>query len=148
MEISIRHADKNDIPAILGLLYELGRPKPEKDVDVDKYRKKIEKYIADTNMAILVAKIGNVGIVGMASVILLDRLNQQTLEMYIPEIIVSEKYQNMGIGTKMMDSCQDMARKKKCHRIRLESGNRRKMSHKFYKNKGFVQNSLSFAKSP
>jgi hypothetical protein len=38
------------------------------------------------------------------------------------------------------------AKEKKCHRIRLESGNARKESHIFYKNLGFIQDAFSFSK--
>ena len=85
-------------------------------------------------------------IVGMVSVMFLPRLNQLTLEMYIPELVVLEKYQNHGIGKKLINSCITLAKEKKCHRIRLESGNQRKDSHEFYKHLGFEQFSLSFTK--
>jgi GNAT superfamily N-acetyltransferase len=64
--------------------------------------------------------------------------------MYIPELVVLEKYQKQGIGKKLIDSCITLAKEKKCHRIRLESGNQRKESHQFYKNLGFEQSALSF----
>jgi GNAT superfamily N-acetyltransferase len=86
-------------------------------------------------------------IVGMVSVMFLSRLNQTTLEMYIPELIVLEKYQNQGIGKKLINFCITLAKEKKCHRIRLESGNQRKESHQFYKHLGFEQSSLSFTKN-
>ena len=64
--------------------------------------------------------------------------------MYIPELIVLEKYQNQGIGKKLIDACIALAKEKNCHRIRLESGNKRKESHQFYGNLGFEQSALSF----
>lgn len=39
MDIVVKTASDNDLPEILGLLYELGRPKPQKDSDVDEFRK-------------------------------------------------------------------------------------------------------------
>ena len=39
-------------------------------------------------------------------------------------------------------------KEKKCHRIRLESGNQRKDSHKFYEHLGFEQSALSFTLNP
>ena len=80
----------------------------------------------------------------MVSVMYLSRLNQSTLEMYIPELVVLEKYQNHGIGKKLINSCIALAKQKKCHRIRLESGNQRKESHEFYKHLGFEQSAFSF----
>ena len=64
--------------------------------------------------------------------------------MYIPELIVLKKYQNHGVGKKLINSCITLAKEKKCHRIRLESGNQRKESHKFYEHLGFEQSALSF----
>ena len=143
--ITIRTATRKDIPEILGLLYELGRPKPKEDSHVDKFRKLVEKYISDLDKLILIAVHNEVEIVGTVCIMLLPRLNQTTLEMYIPELIVLEKHQRKGIGKKLINSCIDFAKKKKCHRIRLESGNERKESHEFYSSLGFEQSSLSFS---
>ena len=42
-KVTIRTASRKDIPIILGLLYDLGRPKPQKDSDVDTFRKLVTK---------------------------------------------------------------------------------------------------------
>ena len=143
----IRPASDKDIPNILGLLYELGRPKPEKDSDVDIFRKLVKKHLKDSDKQILIAVLNEIEIVGMVSIVLLPRLNHINFEMYIPELIVLAKYQKKGIGKKLIDSCIVLAKEKKCHRIRLESGNQRKGSHKFYSNLGFEQSALSFSKN-
>ena len=145
--VRIRTASEKDIPILLDLLYDLGRPKPHKDSDIGSYRKLTKKYILDPDKEMLVAELDNMKIVGMISLMYLSRLNHDTLEMYIPELIVLEKYQKQGIGKKLLDSCVDIGMKKKCHRIRLESGNHRKESHQFYMHLGFEQSSLSFTKN-
>jgi len=145
--VVIRTSSDKDVPVILGLLYELGRPEPQKDSDVDTFRKLVKKYITDLDKKILVAPLNDIEIIGMVSIVFLPRLNRTTLEMYIPELIVLEKYQNQGIGKKLINSCITLAKEKKCHRIRLESGNQRKESHRFYKNLGFEQSSFSFTKN-
>ena len=141
--VVIRNASEKDIPILLGLLYELGRPEPEKDNDIEIFERQATKYVSDSDKQILIAEHdGNVA--GMVSIILLSRLNQKNYEMYIPELIVTEDYQNQGIGKELINSCINLAKEKKCHRIRLESGNQRKESHQFYKNLGFEQSALSF----
>lgn len=80
--VIIREATSRDIPIILGLLYELGRPKPQKDSDVDSFRKLVKEYLADSDKKILVVEINDVEIIGMISLIFLSRLNRDTLEMY------------------------------------------------------------------
>lgn len=145
--ILIRESSSEDISVLLGLLYDLGRPKPQGASDVDVFSKLIINYVEDLDKTILVAELDNLKIVGMVSVIFLQRLNQPTMEMYIPELVVLKKYQNQGIGKKLINSCIALAKEKKCHRIRLESGNQRKDSHEFYKHLGFEQLSFSFTKN-
>lgn len=145
--ISVRIASSKDVPILLGLLYDLGRPKPQKDSDVDKFRKLLKKYIRDSNTKIIVAKLDKVKTIGMISLVFLPRLNQTTLELYIPELIVLKNYQSQGIGRKLINSCISIAKENECHRIRLESGNQRKESHQFYKSLGFKQSALSFTKN-
>lgn len=143
-DLTIREASTKDIPILLGLLYDLGRPKPQKDSDVETFRKLVSKYVKDSDKTILVAELDDMKIIGMVSVMYLQRLNQSTLEMYIPELVVLQKYHNQGMGKKLINSCITLAKEKKCHRIRLESGNQRKDSHEFYKHMGFEQYALSF----
>ena len=135
-----------EIPEVIGLLYELGRPKPKKDSDVDEFRKLVKKYLKDSDKSILVAVKNEIEIIGAVSIIFLSRLNQTSLEMYIPELIVQKKYQRKGIGKMLIYACIDLGKKKKCHRIRLESGNKRKDSHKFYESLGFEFSAKSFTK--
>ncbi len=144
--MKIRQATKKDVPILLSLLYDLGRPKPKNDSDVDEFRKMVRKYLSDSDKEILVAEKDDIEIVGMVGMVFLPRLNQKKLEMYIPELVVSEKHRNGGIGGKLINECIEMAKKKNCHRIRLESGNQRTESHEFYKKLGFEQNALSFSK--
>lgn len=140
----IRNASTNDIPIILELLYELGRPRPQEDEDIEEFSNLVTKYIlSDPTKKLIVAEYDN-KIVGMASMILLSRLNRKSLELYIPELIVQKDHQNKGIGKKIMEFGIDFAKQHKCHRIRLESGNQRIDSHQFYKKLGFEQSSLSF----
>ena len=144
--IVIRAASKKDIPQILDLLYELGRSEPRIDSQVNTFEKLISRYISDSDKEILVAE-NQTTVIGMVSIMYLSRLNQEFFEMYIPEVIVTKNYQNQGIGKKLIQACIKLAKNKKCHRIRLESGNQRKKSHIFYKSLGFSQSALSFSKN-
>ncbi len=137
----VRAATKNDTSEILCLLYELGRPRAKTKSQREKFEKQITLYI--TQKQIAVAEVDSV-VVGMISMILVPRLNQTRLEMYIPELIVSSKFQKMGIGKALIDHVVSVAKKKKCYRIRLESGHSRKESHKFYSHLGFEDYAKTF----
>lgn len=141
-DVVIREAIEQDISDILLLLYDLGRPKP-KNSDIDSFENLVTQYITDSDKQILVV-IDESKIVGMVSMIFLPRLNRITPEMYIPELVVFKKYQNQGIGKKLINQCIAISKDRKYHRIRLESGNIRQESHQFYKHLGFEQSALSF----
>ena len=146
MEIKIRNASKKDIPSILELLYELERPKPIDENEVKIFENVTEDYFSDTSKFILVAESDS-KIMGLVSIILLRRLNRAKSEMYIPELVVKNKFRHSGIGKKLISECIVLAKSKNCYRLRLESGNKRKESHEFYKNLGFEQYGLSFSLS-
>ena len=145
--ITIRESTYDDIPSLLELLYELGRPKPQKDNEPETFTKLLKTYMQEDNKKILVAEIENSKIIGMVSIVFLSRLNQNTLEMYVPELIVSQNYRSNGIGKKLINFSIDIGKEKKCHRMRLESGNQRTESHKFYRNLGFENSSIFFTKN-
>ena len=145
--ITIRESILDDIPLLLELLYELGRPKPQKDIELENFTQLLKNHINDNDKKILVAKIDDSKIVGLISLVFLPRLNQKTLELYVPELIVSQNYQYQGIGTKLINFSIELGKEKKCHRIRLESGNQRLESHKFYKHLGFENSSMFFTKN-
>ena len=145
--LNIRESIYDDIPLLLELLYELGRPKPQNENEIESFTKLLKNYIDDSDKKILVAEINDSKIIGLISLVFLSRLNQKTLELYVPELIISQQYQNQGIGKKLLNSSIELGKEKKCHRIRLESGNQRTESHKFYEHLGFENSSMFFTKN-
>ena len=145
--ITIRESTYDDMPSLLELLYELGRPKPQTDNELEKFTALLKNYMQEDDKKILVAQIDNSKIIGMISMVFLSRLNQNTSEMYVPELIVSQNYHSKGIGKKLINFSIELGKEKKCHRIRLESGNQRIESHKFYKHLGFEDSSIFFTKN-
>ncbi|HEY8110422.1 MAG TPA: GNAT family N-acetyltransferase [Candidatus Nitrosotenuis sp.] len=141
--ITIRKANKGDIAEILNLLYQLQRPKPKTNSESIAFRKQIFQYLDEKDKKIIVYE-QNSKIIGLVSMMFLPRLNRTKLELYIPELVVSKDNRGLGVGKSLMESCVNMAKKRKCFRIRLESGNQRKDAHKFYKKIGFEQSALSY----
>ena len=94
--ITIRESTYDDIPSLLELLDELGRPKPHTDNELKKFTTLLKNYMQEDDKKILVAQIDNSKIIGMISMVFLSRLNQNTSEMYVPELIVSQNYHSQG----------------------------------------------------
>lgn len=144
--VKIRKANKKDIDEILNLLYQLQRPKPKTIPENMAFRKRILQYLDEKDKEIIIAE-QSPKIIGLVSIMLLPRLNRTKLELYIPELVVLEDHRGLGVGKSLMESCVNTARKKKCFRIRLESGNQRKGAHLFYKKIGFEQSALSYTRT-
>ena len=140
----IQKASCKDVSDILSLLEELGRPEPTNSHEIKAFERMVEKYIVDKDKHILVILV-NGKIVGMASAIVLPRLNQTSPELYIPDMVVSQRYRHRGLGKNLMTYCIQFATKRGCHRIRLESGNKRVTAHQFYQNMGFEPSAVSFS---
>lgn len=138
----IRGARVEDANSIIELLVELGRPEP-KQKEIKQFAKVVQKYISDKDKTILVAEIDS-KIVGMISLVFLPRLNRTRPEAWVPDLIVNQEYRDRGIGKGLLMKCITMARKKKCWRIRLETGLSRRRSRKFYRLIGMEPFALSF----
>jgi GNAT superfamily N-acetyltransferase len=138
----IRKARIKDTGSIIELLSDLGRPKPKHN-EIRLFAKTIQKYIFDSDKTILVAKIDS-KVVGMISLVFLPRLNRTRPEAWVPDFIVDHEYRNKGIGSALLRKCVLIARKKKCWRIRLETGLSRKRSQRFYKLMQMKPFALSF----
>lgn len=141
--MKIRNGKSKDIPEITKLLEELGRMQHKGRVEKAKFEKIIHQYLSNSDKQILLAEDDS-KIVGMVSIVFLPRLNQSGSELWIPDLVVSKDYQNKGIGMQLIKTCAKIAKKKNCFRIRLESGNERKGTHRFYKKSGFEQYALTF----
>ncbi|MBM3905402.1 MAG: GNAT family N-acetyltransferase [Thaumarchaeota archaeon] len=137
----VRAATKNDIDSILLLLYELGRPKPRTKSQKTMFEKQVLQYIKKKQL--VVAQVDS-EVAGVISMILTPRLNRTSSEMYIPELVVSNTHQKMGIGKALINHAILLAKKQNCFRIRLESGHARRESHEFYSNLDFVQYAKTF----
>ena len=144
-DVVVREASTKDVPAVLGLLDELGRPAPADHLEIEVFGRMVERYIADDDKRVLVILAGG-RVAGMASVLLLPRLNRSSSELYMPELVVSQQYRGRGLGKALVRYCIRLAAESGCHRIRLESGNRRTSSHRFYLDLGFEQSALSFSR--
>ncbi|HSA98180.1 MAG TPA: GNAT family N-acetyltransferase [Candidatus Nitrosotenuis sp.] len=143
--VKIRKAGKKDAEKILSLLYQLQRPKPKTGAENAAFRKLVYQYLDCKGKKIIIAEQDS-EVVGVVSMMLLPRLNRTKLELYIPEMVVSENRRGAGIGRLLMESCVRTAKKEKCFRIRLESGNQRKNAHRFYESVGFEQTALSYTR--
>ncbi len=86
--ITVRRASPRNKAAIQSLLSELGRPQANGKKQNAIFEDMIQLYTASPDKQILIAcDSGNV--VGLASTVVLPRLNRVGPELWIPELVVS-----------------------------------------------------------
>jgi ribosomal protein S18 acetylase RimI-like enzyme len=145
-QVKLIQAKITDAKSIIELQAQLDRPLPKNKHQIRKFQQLVKDYIRLKDSRGIILATSNSKVIGMVSYILIDRLNQPLSELWIPELVVTNEYRNRGIGKRLVQKCESIARRNKCYRIRLESRNDRIDSHDFYKKIGFSQMALAFEK--
>jgi GNAT superfamily N-acetyltransferase len=138
----VRLAAEADIPALLPLLEELGRPHADlSDMRVtDVYR----EHIADPDRLVLVVELGG-RVVGMVEGTFRTRLNWTLRELWACDLIVAEVARGHGAGRALVNDLVARARRVGCRRITLESGPSRRAAHHIYQSLGFEDRGVYLA---
>ncbi len=130
--MKIRPARREDFEAVAALLEELGRPAVT-DETRDRCRDVFEQQVLDPRKHHSVAETSDGDIVGFCSMHFRGRLNHPTDEAWIPDLIVREEARGSGIGRKLMEEQERLARVHGCHMLALESAYFRAEAHAFYR---------------
>jgi ribosomal protein S18 acetylase RimI-like enzyme len=144
--VKFRNATSHDAKALTQLQAQLDRPLPLNTYQTRKFQKLVMNYIKLKDRGGIFVATTRTNLVGMVSYVFIQRLNRLQPELWIPELVISHDYRNRGIGKRLVQMCEDIAKRKRCYRIRLESRNDRIDSHDFYKKIGFSQMALAFEK--
>jgi GNAT superfamily N-acetyltransferase len=141
----VRLATVADIPVLLPLLEELGRPHAD-PADAAAFAGMTDVYrqhIADPDRLVLVAEVAG-RIVGALDGTYRTRLNWPTRELWIADLVVTESARGLGIGRALMNDVITQARQAGCHRIALESGHARQVAHQLYRSLSFEDRGTYF----
>lgn len=139
----VRAAAAADFEAVTLLLEELGRPAV---VDRAACRAVYDEQVADPDAEHLVAEDDSGRIAGFCSLHFRSRLNQTTLEAWVPDLIVAEPARRQGIATALLTEAERLARARGCHDLTLESAHFRKPAHALYEDFGMRNEGLTFGK--
>ena len=140
--IEIREIDKNDYIEV-ALLWnnELGYDYVnEKNISVV-----FEKMNKDDNYKTFVAVLEN-KVIGFVTIVKILALEYEIGYLKINGIAVNKKYQNLGIGTKLLKYVEKYSLKENLSKIILTSRIKRTEAHVFYEHYGFDKESYCFTK--
>ncbi len=142
MEIQIRPALPQDVPALADILRSVAWMTRMQDTPHEEVNKwmlaSMDLCLADDSHSVLVAEDERGLIHGYVSVHWLPYFFLKGPEGYVSELFVNEAARDSGIGTCLLESVKDEARRRGCSRLMLVNGrNRPSYQREFYKKNGW-----------
>ena len=128
----IRKIELKDLEQVFELLNELYENKIEYSIFVEKYKESLK----NANFYEIVAVEDN-KVVGVLISQIINRLAKKRNILFIDDLIVNEKYRNLGIGKKLIQDATDYAISKNCEAVELTSMISNINAHRVYENNGF-----------
>lgn len=135
MQIVVRPASQDDLPALLRLYAELHPADlpPAEQTALDVWRA-IE---AQSGRTILVAQAA-VTVVGTVDCAVLPNLTRGARPfMLVENVVVAVEYRRAGVGSALMEAVVRLARQAGCYKVQLLSRAERDAAHAFYESRGF-----------
>ena len=127
----VRAARRDDFEAVTRLLEELGRPTVAAQT-ADDCRAVYEKQIFDPDAHHILAEDDH-GVIAFASVHFRARLNHASEEVWVPDLIVTERARRRGVGRALLEEIEQRGRDRGCHVLQLESAYSRAEAHHMYR---------------
>ena len=135
MEIAVRPATEDDLPALLDLYAELhpADSRPATHTALQVWRA-IE---AQSGRTILVAQAAST-VAGTVDCTVLPNLTRATRPfMLVENVVVGGEYRRAGVGSALIEAAVRMARQADCYKVQLLSRAERDAAHAFYETLGF-----------
>lgn len=139
---TIRYANPDDFHKVACLLKQLWPNKAQHETALKEvYLRSLE---SDHDM-LLCAEMGD-EVIGFGSMVLKNSFWQEGNVGYVTALVIDEEYRNKGIGRTLLDSFHEMASKRGCKKIELDSGFHREQAHGMYEHYGFEKRAYVFSK--
>ena len=139
--MEIRAALPTDAQQIADLLGQLGYKSTSQQVD-----RRLANMAAESGQHVLVAELdGN--IVGLTTLNVRHVISSDAPFARIASVVVAENVRSRGIGGRLIDAVELIAREAGCERIEVTSGAHRTRAHEFYQRRGFVEFPRRFIKT-
>ena len=134
----IRKAKSTDAEALKVLYFEhLTRFPPQEKQNMGAWAELLGKFEKDENMYLLVLEENGV-VVSSVQMAIIESLTHNVRPFAIVENVVThESYRNKGYASALLAEATEIARKKGCYKISLETGSNRESTLNFYRKNGF-----------
>jgi GNAT superfamily N-acetyltransferase len=138
-EISIREAEKSDLPVIEKLSLELIDSLYSKvEINKEKILKNCKKLFSDVNSYLLVAEM-NESVVGFIHFITRTTLLHYKLSGLVDELVVARDYKKKGVGKALIHAAAEQCRQLGCCELEVSTEFSNTAAREFYKGCGFSE---------
>lgn len=141
--VNIRNAEINDFDEIFLLLKQLW---PDRKLNKRSLQNVFEHLIKSDHEELFCAEIEG-KMVGFCTLAIRNSLWQEGYMCHICELVVDEAFRGKSIGTDLIKTASEVAKKRGCKKIELDSAFNRKRAHNFYNKIGFENRAYLFSKN-
>jgi GNAT superfamily N-acetyltransferase len=145
-EFWVRRAVVEDWPQVAGLLVELGRDVSPSAVSNPSYVIRFGGHLALRESRTLVAEETGGRLAGLVDMEFRQRLGHPRPQAWINDLVVTEPMRGQGVGAALLAHAEELARKRGCFRMSLETAAWRDRTHSFYVRQGWTDNGKWFVK--
>ena len=142
--MKVRRAEPTDFESVTTLLEELGRAKVTPDTR-DEARRVFLAQLKEPGAGPLVVEDGG-ELIACCSFHLRPRLNRDTPDAWIPDLIVTAPARGRGAARALLEEAERLARERGCWALTLESGYPRREAHRLYEAFGMENQGYYFGK--
>jgi GNAT superfamily N-acetyltransferase len=146
VEYAIRAATVDDWPQVAGLLVELGRDVSPSAASNPSYVIRFGGHLALRESWTLVAEEPGGRLLGFLDMEFRQRLGHPRPQAWVNDLVVTEAARGRGIGSALLAQAEELARKRGCFRMSLETAGWREATHRFYGREGWRDNGKWFVK--
>lgn len=150
IELTIREATADDLPAILSLLFEDEIAAPREIGGLPPapcYVHAFDRIAADPRCRLFVGEISAM-VVGSYQMTLFHTLARQgALRADVEGVQVMGAWRNMGLGRRLMAHAEAVAKQRGAALIQLTSSAERSGAHRFYQRMGYARSHAGFKKA-
>ncbi|MCF4127696.1 GNAT family N-acetyltransferase [Methylobacterium sp. SyP6R] len=144
-DLTVRRAQKPDLPAVLGLYAELNAGRV---ATLDQAETQLGRLASYPDYGLYVAEVEG-RIVGTFCLVILDNIAHWGMPSALVEsVVVSSSERGTGLGRRMMTAAGRLAGEKGCYKLALSSNVDAKPAHRFYESLGFERYGYSFRLDP
>lgn len=142
MSLVLRDATRDDLPAIVALLFddESGRTREDPSVPLDpRYLAAFDAIDADPNQHLIAAELDG-AVIGTMQLSFLPGLSfRGSWRGLIEAVRIASSLRNQGLGEQMIRWAVEQCRVRDCKMVQLTSKADRTAAHRFYARLGFMQ---------